>query len=105
MKKSLLKYVSISISLTLFIIIGATKSANAADLHSFFNNLTGHHDPDEIISLCFKNNGLVYILGQGYRKTDCRKNDQLIPWILKAYRETKVQLETKEPLVIPVLLV
>ena len=30
------------------------------------------------IQLCLKNSGAVFVVGQGFKKADCKNNDQLI---------------------------
>lgn len=33
-----------------------------------------------MITICVKNNGSVYVIGEGFRRADCRRNDQLLSW-------------------------
>jgi hypothetical protein len=32
------------------------------------------------ITVCVKESGLLYVIGDGFRRADCRRNDQLITW-------------------------
>ena len=32
------------------------------------------------ITMCVRQNGLVYIIGKDFKRDECRKNDQLISW-------------------------
>ncbi|OGI60912.1 hypothetical protein A2641_00795 [Candidatus Nomurabacteria bacterium RIFCSPHIGHO2_01_FULL_37_25] len=32
------------------------------------------------ITICAKKSGLVYVIGDGFRRADCKKNDQLLTW-------------------------
>ena len=34
----------------------------------------------EMITICVKRNGTVYVIGEGFRRADCRSNDQLLSW-------------------------
>lgn len=34
----------------------------------------------EMITICVRNNGTVYVIGEGFRRADCRGNDQLLGW-------------------------
>lgn len=33
-----------------------------------------------MITVCVKNNGKVYVIGEGFRRADCRGSDQLLSW-------------------------
>jgi hypothetical protein len=33
-----------------------------------------------MITVCVKNNGLLYVIGEGFSRADCRSNDQLLSW-------------------------
>lgn len=33
-----------------------------------------------MITICVRPNGLVYVIGDGFRRTDCRGRDQLLTW-------------------------
>jgi hypothetical protein len=37
-----------------------------------------NHEYNAQIQLCIKNSGTVFIVGEGFRKADCRRNDRLI---------------------------
>src|SRR3989338_11429677 len=32
------------------------------------------------ISICVKKSGLVYVIGTGFRREDCKKNESLLTW-------------------------
>src|SRR3989344_5460312 len=34
----------------------------------------------EMITVCVKRSGAVYVIGEGFRRADCRNNDQLLSW-------------------------
>src|SRR4051812_42653929 len=34
------------------------------------------------LTLCVKTGGVVFVVGEGFKKTDCKKNDQLISFSL-----------------------
>jgi len=36
-----------------------------------------NNETTESITICVKNSGLIYVVGQGFRRTDCKKNDKL----------------------------
>ena len=34
----------------------------------------------EMITVCVKSNGAVYVIGEGFRRANCKNNDQLLSW-------------------------
>jgi len=34
----------------------------------------------DTISVCVRKSGLVYVIGEGFRRDDCKKNDKLLTW-------------------------
>lgn len=59
------------------------KSAYAVDLKNLFDLFRYQDNEARNVTLCFRNNGLVYLVGGGFKKADCRSNDELISFYLK----------------------
>ena len=35
---------------------------------------------DPMITACVKNDGILYVVGEGFKRADCKNNDQLLSW-------------------------
>lgn len=72
-------------------------SASAFDFGSFFDSFRRHDTNPPSVTLCIKNSGAVFVVGQGFKKADCKKNDQLINLNLKGAVGDKGQTGDKGP--------
>ena len=43
----------------------------------------------DTISVCVKKSGLVYVIGDGFRRSDCGKNDKLLTWNIQGPKGDK----------------
>lgn len=43
----------------------------------------------DTISVCVKKSGLVYVIGEGFRRDDCKKNDKLLTWNIQGLKGDK----------------
>ncbi|MBI4708949.1 MAG: hypothetical protein HY764_01945 [Candidatus Portnoybacteria bacterium] len=44
----------------------------------------------DTISVCVKKSGLVYVIGEGFRRDDCKKNDKLLTWNIQGLKGDKI---------------
>ncbi len=47
--------------------------ANAIDMPKWFDFFRDRHQPIPAVTLCVKNSGAVYVVGEGFKKADCKK--------------------------------
>lgn len=47
------------------------------------------HAEGSVITACVKSNGLVYVIGDGFKQSDCHSNDQLLSWNIQGPKGDK----------------
>src|SRR3989344_7385047 len=54
--------------------------ASGVALLALHSSWTLTHAEGTTITICVKDSGKVYVVGEGFRETDCRGHDQLLSW-------------------------
>jgi hypothetical protein len=71
----------VGVGVFVFLMFGyGVRSTYAFDFGGFFGHWFGDRGGggSESLTVCVKNNGAMYVVGEGFRKADCKKNDRLI---------------------------